>query len=208
MNIAAEVVDTRGVDDVHLVAVHIDPGHAGGDGLLLLDFLFEVVKDGAAVVDVAAATHFSCDVQHCIGQRGLAHSVRSDQGHIADLLHGVRLQRSSSQVVHGFGRFPEPGSTEPVSWVQIRFPGRRDTSEKPEKWTAPSPWETVRRAPEPIFATKGNGNSTTRACQQNRNRASRAKVLDTNKPVHYRYLPGLVAIDPAEVTTRNVPSER
>ena len=98
VDVSPEIVHARRVDDVDLVALEFRPGHAGGDGLLALDFLLEEIEQGAAVVDAALAADLSGDVEHRIGQAGLADAVGADQGHVADFFHGIGLQRTSSRV--------------------------------------------------------------------------------------------------------------
>jgi len=101
VDIAPEVIDARGVDDVDLVAVPLGPGQAGGDGLLALDLLFRVIEHRTAVVHVAAASDLFRHMEHRIGQAGLADTVWAHQGHVADLFHGEGLHGSSSWVVDG-----------------------------------------------------------------------------------------------------------
>jgi hypothetical protein len=96
VDIAPEIVDAGGVDDVDLVPLDLGPGQAGRDGLLALDLFLEVVEDGTAVVDAAAPPHLLGHVEHGVGEAGLADAVGPDEGHVADLVHGVALQGSSS----------------------------------------------------------------------------------------------------------------
>ncbi len=110
VDVAPEVVHARGVDDVDLRAPELGPGQAAADGLLAFDLLLQVVEDRGAVVDVSAPAHLARDVEHGVGEAGLADPVGCDQGHVADLVHRVGLQRSSSQFEGAGGSASGPGA--------------------------------------------------------------------------------------------------
>ena len=85
-HVARKVEKARAIEDVDLAAAEIDRRDAGRDRDLALDLLGIVVTDGVAVGSFALTVDRAGQVQHALGERGLAAAAMSEQAHVTDVL--------------------------------------------------------------------------------------------------------------------------
>ena len=98
-HLAHEVEVARGVQHVDLTAVILNGGHRGGDGNLTAGLLGIVITNGVAVHGVAQPDGATGQIQHALGQGGLAVPAVAQQADVADILYGIAHNFVSSPYI-------------------------------------------------------------------------------------------------------------
>ena len=91
---AREVEVAGDIDDIELLAVHLNRRHGRADGDMALDLFGIIVTDSVAVLDTALAIGHAGSIEHRLNQRRLAFRAVSQYSDVAYVLHHVVLHKS------------------------------------------------------------------------------------------------------------------